>query len=366
MVNINGIIGEKPSDAQEGELYVNLLNVIEQVQLEGEGDIYVNIDSIGGDVDVGFDICNYLIRLPNKIITECTGNCASAASIIFLAGDERIAGCPLMIHNPYVENVSGDKKLLEEVAQWIGEKEKQAEKFYTERTNLDLETISSLMESDTYITPNQAVTLGFATQAKTIAFAKLNKSTINNKEEEMSKKMKVLEALGLKPRAKAMALTTAEGSTLTVTREEGEPQVGDEATPDAVHTMLDGTVITVADGKITDISQASNEENTNITDADIEGIKEVVEEIVQENEELKKEVEELKEEIATAKAQIKTEEEVTILNTVMKAGGKAWLKNICSTYTPQARTGNTGKNEVQSRSSNVSAKLEKIKANRGL
>ena len=63
-----------------------------------------------------------------------------------------------------------------------------------------------------------------------------------------------------KEEPKAMKLNTADGQTLTVEREEGDPQVGDKASPDGTFEMPDGKTIVVEDGVITDIQTAARAE----------------------------------------------------------------------------------------------------------
>lgn len=361
MVNIQGVIGN-------GEGEVNLISVIEQVQKENEQIIIVNIDSIGGDLDVGFSIYNYLLKLPHKVITTCINNCASAASIVFLAGDERIAGCPIMIHNPYFDGISGDKATLMAAADCIGEYEKNLEKAYSERTKLDSETLSMLMDSETYLSPNQAVSLGFATQSKPTALARINNLNINKNVIQMSKKTigeTLREALGMKPKANenttksekpkayAMELTTADGGTLTVDREEGEPQVGDKANPNGSHTMPDGSIIVVENDAIINIIPPENEDTT-VEETAIEEVADTLETVIVE---LQSEVETLKEELANAKKLAKKPEELKILNAVKIAGGvDKVLKNFKSSYSPKPRT------EVQSKSTETSKLQQRINA----
>lgn len=371
MVNVRGIIGNEPGE-------VSLVSVIEQAQKES-GDILVKINSVGGDLDVGFDIYNYLLNLPNKVTTECEGNCASAASVVFLAGDSRIAGCPVMIHNPYIEGVTGDSETLKNAAEWIGLAEKELEKVYASRTKLDAETLSSLMKNETYLSPNQAVTLGFATTARpeAIAMAKININKIiknNSKMAETDKKSfgSILrEALGMKPKNEApkdektiaynMVLTTADGGELEIDREEGVPQIGDSASPGGSHTMPDGSVIVVENGVITEIVSASNE-----ADIDENTVEEVAESVEQLIEELQSEVNTLKEEVAQAKKMAKTHEEIKILNAVKMAGGAdKVLKNFQSSYKPQGRIGVKGKQEVQ-KASKIAEKLAETKEKRGI
>lgn len=347
MVHIKGYIGN-----EEGE--VSLLSLVEQVQKEKGDRIHVFIDSLGGDLDVGFAMYNYLVTLDKIVITECVNNCASAATLPFIAGSMRIAGSPIMIHNPYLTGVTGDGELLRAAADYVEEKEKQAEKIYSERTKVDAKTLSELMKSDTYMSPNQAVSLGFATEAKQVVLAKIDNSNINKKKTKMSKpekglgqKLKELltktQAKGEDPVVYNMDIETADGSILYVDREEGSPQIGDKASPDGTFTMPDGSVITVVDGVIAEITGVENSDEPDITEEEVNEVVTTIEELVQERDELLEENEELKKEVVQARA---------LRNAVKMAGGydKVFGESK-SSYKPQARSGQRGgKQEVQAES----------------
>jgi len=92
--------------------------VKELEELTGVSTIYVNINSYGGEVFEGYAIYNALKNHPAKIITIVDGVCASIASIIFMAGEERIMRdlSFLVIHNPWIY-VSGNADDLEKEAQ---------------------------------------------------------------------------------------------------------------------------------------------------------------------------------------------------------------------------------------------------------
>lgn len=57
----------------------------------------------------------------------------------------------------------------------------------------------------------------------------------------------------------SLDLSTADGGTLTVEREEGDPQVGDTASPDGEHLMPDGSTIVVEGGVISEIRDPEEE-----------------------------------------------------------------------------------------------------------
>ena len=339
MITIKGIIGN-----EKGQY--SLAKLIAAVKKEPAGRLHVVINSEGGDGDLAFDMYEYLHGLGRPITTECCGICASAASILFLAGDKRIAGCPIMIHNPWMET-AGDSEQLREASEWIGKFEKRVEKFYSEQTGLDAATLSALMKQETYLSPSEAVAFGFATSSRQVAKALIHTSINQNKNQMATKKEKkqnrLLKALQVlmedeEETPKMLDLETADGAILTIEREEGAPEVGDAASPDGTHTMPDGSVITVEGGVITAITVP-------------EGVEEL-EQLRTENEQLRQEVEQLR-------ASAKTTEEAAQLNAIKMAGGAEWLAKQCSHYKPAGRA-NVQRTGVE-RQGRVALELQKKK-----
>ena len=72
-------------------------------RLTGVSEINVYINSYGGEVAEGLAIYNALKRHAAKVKTYCDGFACSVASVIFMAGDERIMNeaSLLMIHNAW-------------------------------------------------------------------------------------------------------------------------------------------------------------------------------------------------------------------------------------------------------------------------
>lgn len=324
MINIKGIIGEDIT-------YVNFLAQLEDEKQNPLRLIELDIDSIGGFVDTGLQIYYTLMNLKNegyKISTRCMNNCASIASIIFMAGDTRIASTPLMIHNPWVAGIEGDARTLSDRSKDLQSAEKELEEIYQTYCTLSPDIISDLMDHETYITPDEAVSLGFATESASLVVAKINVLNINQNVKKMANSKTTWNALKDKMKASlnknkmyALELETVDGTMLQVDREEGLPQVGDSASPDGVFELPEGLVVTVVDGLVTEVTEIAPEEAP------------VPEEIVTYIEELISEIEGLK-------AQVKTTEEKKILNAVRLAGGMAKLLagKTGSTYKPEART----------------------------
>lgn len=332
MITIKGIIGTGKSE-------VGLLSVIEQLQRESSSHVHVLIDSLGGDLDEAISVHNYLRNCGKEVKTECINNCASAASVIFIAGKIRIANCSIMIHNPYLEGVSGNSKELNALASFVKGKEQQLQALYAKHTKVDKATLANLMMHDTYMSPLQAVNLGFATEANHIAIAKLSNINQYKINETMSKETKSVanylrELLGAKTKTEQtvvtnkLTLTTGTGEELQIERNEGLPQIGDKATPDGSHAMPDGTIIVVTDGVIVEILTTVNEQE--------EQKIQTMEDVAQYVEQLEKKVEDLEEQLRKSKTQ--QTQDAAILNAVKMAGGaEKVFAQFSGVYKPKYR-----------------------------
>lgn len=150
-----------------------------------------------------------------------------------------------------------------------------------------------------------------------------------------------------KAEPKAMELNTADGQTLTVEREEGDPQVGDKASPDGTFEMPDGKTIVVEDGVITDIQTADDEGTDNTDNEGGEGGEggsasstdnETVAKLKQQVAALKQQLNDTKAQLAGAQKLAKSKEDMRILNAVKMAGGaEKVLAGYSSHYQPAQR-----------------------------
>lgn len=314
---LRGVVGQ---DAD-----ISLSSVIADVKALGEiSSLTVLIDSIGGEVDEGFAIYDYLRSLGVPVTTRTDGACASIATVIFLAGDSRVACGELMIHAPWME-VQGNADELKAYADEISRVQGRLEKFYAEKTGLSQETVHALIQHDRYLPADEAVSLGFATSAyrASTPVATIRKPIIKPIEKVMNETIfkKALKAMGFTlgkdEDALAMEVTDVDGNVLVVEREEGEIAVGDAASPDGNYTLNDGTVIVVVDGVIAEINKpAEDPEGDPAPDEEVDA--------------LKAQIEALNGELEVLKASQKTEEEANILDVVAQMGGLEGLKTICS------------------------------------
>lgn len=126
--------------------------------------ITVHINSYGGEVAEGLAIYNNLKNHPARIRTICDGFACSAASVVFMAGDERVMNPAslLMIHNAW-SYASGNAKALRKEADDLETISNASAETYRSRVNLSDEALTEMLDSETWITPKDAVSWGFAT-----------------------------------------------------------------------------------------------------------------------------------------------------------------------------------------------------------
>lgn len=342
----------------------------------------------GGNVVEGWAIYDRLRQSGKKITCTIEGKACSMATIIMLAApkEDRHAyeNASILVHNPWIPcwglgDTVGAKELenaAEEMRMW---QDKMVD-LYVERCGCDREEIQGLMDKDIFISVDRAIELGLvADKLPPISASSSGRKSIidninkNPKAMTKGKNEKTIEVkgsllnqilakLGIKAEAepetpsaeggenaegsgdtaKSMELETSDGETITVEREEGEPQVGDKASPDGTFEMPDGKTITIKDGEITNIETGSTDDGEGSSaDNDTEGNadNETVAQLQKQVEALTEERDQLKAKLQTAEKNAKTKEERRILNAVKMAGGaEKVLGGISSNYQPEQRT----------------------------
>lgn len=261
-----------------------LVDVIRQFKsFEDVTEVEAVIHTIGGDVDEGEAIYNYLVALDKDYpVTTTTDKAFSIGAKIFAAGRTRIAediDKALMIHFAWAK-VEGSAEKLEFIAEALRELESEFVDFYSEFLNIDEEAVRSLLDNETFISGSNAVELGFATEIKVVAEAVASFNINNSKKNTMTKDTKkkskgqaLLEAMaafvgiGLKTEeveVKAeLTLQDSNGTEIVFPdlESDGVPKVGDAATidgsaiPDESYIMpsLEDQTLVFVDGKVSEI-----------------------------------------------------------------------------------------------------------------
>ena len=161
-INIYGDITSFPWE-ELGE--VSAYNLSKQLNEIGDvAKINVHINSYGGEVAEGLAIYNALKRHKAKVVTYCDGFACSIASVIFMAGDERVMcnSSLLMIHNAWAYAM-GNAEELRKQANDLEKITQASVEAYKSHSNLSEEEIKSLMDNETWILPEEALEYGFAT-----------------------------------------------------------------------------------------------------------------------------------------------------------------------------------------------------------
>lgn len=126
--------------------------------------INVYINSYGGEVAEGLAIYNSLKRNKAKIKTFCDGFAASIASVIFMSGEERIMSNAslLFIHNAWTSTY-GNANELRKQADDLETMTQASINTYMSCVNVTEEELKTMLDAETWITPQNALTMGFAT-----------------------------------------------------------------------------------------------------------------------------------------------------------------------------------------------------------
>jgi hypothetical protein len=127
--------------------------------------VTVQIDSPGGDPFCGAAIYNLLTAYPAEVTTACLGLAASAASIIFMAGDKRqiASNAFLMVHQAWGVTV-GPMEDHAETAALLGQIDEALASTYCDCTDLSSAEALDLMRAETWMRGQAAIDAGFATE----------------------------------------------------------------------------------------------------------------------------------------------------------------------------------------------------------
>lgn len=325
--------------------------------------IHLHINCNGGSVIEGWSIYDKIRASGKEVTTIVEGKAASMATVLMMcAPKERRFATPssrFLVHNPWISPCEiGDSATADELAQasqFLKQEQEKILALYVERCGCDAEEMQALMNENKWIDATKAQELGLIGSVLAHVSAK---TTLNNnimKKTFVEKLMARIEQAILG--AQALTINTADGSEIEVDRENGEPQVGDAATPDGEHTLPDGRVIVIDGGVITEIREAQSEEETQEEETQAEATTEdpqaqAAEEVAEGNEveelkqriaELEAENEDLKKQLEEAKGNEKSEEDEEILAAVSRAGGRDALAKLASSFTPANRVVTTTK-----------------------
>ncbi|MCD8152042.1 MAG: Clp protease ClpP [Clostridiales bacterium] len=144
---------------------VSAYNLQKEIQSLDVDKIDVHINSYGGEVAEALAITNTLLRHPAEVTTYVDGFACSAATIIFMAGKERIV-CPasnFLVH-PASIWTAGNADQLRKEADNLDAITEQSVTMYMTGLTKTREELLSLMAEERFLTPQEVLEWGFATK----------------------------------------------------------------------------------------------------------------------------------------------------------------------------------------------------------
>lgn len=147
---------------EEGITASSVVNFLAELDEDVE-EVTVRINSPGGSVPEGTAIYNALRKAPQRVVAHVDGVAASMASVIAMAADEihMSKGSMMMVHNAHSITM-GNAKDHEDAAKVLRSVSGQLAGIYADRAKRPSEEIQALMDSESWLTAEDAVKEGLA------------------------------------------------------------------------------------------------------------------------------------------------------------------------------------------------------------
>ncbi len=151
----------------DSQLATEFMEGIKTYYVAGE-DVEIELNSTGGFINSAIyiaDVLRFLQSQHSKITILNTGDVMSAATIIWLVCDERIwdPRYSFLIHNPYMQNVSGDADHLIKQAIELTEVEEDIVELYCVTSGKTQDEVRELMSQERPMTLDELIEFKFIT-----------------------------------------------------------------------------------------------------------------------------------------------------------------------------------------------------------
>ena len=154
----------------DSQLATEFLEEVKNQYVAGE-DISIEINSLGGFLNSATqiaDVLRFLQSQRSRVTILNTGDVMSAATIIWLVCDQRIwdPQYNFLVHNPYMEDITGDAVHLIEQAIELTETEEDLVEFYCNISGKTPDEIHDLMVQERPMTLDELIDFQFITGYK--------------------------------------------------------------------------------------------------------------------------------------------------------------------------------------------------------
>lgn len=128
-------------------------------------DIYIN--STGGSVFEGIAIYNILKRHKAYKKVHINGFACSIASVIAMCGNQVLMpkSSIMMIHNAWTVAM-GNSKEMRKIADDLDKINEMIKSTYINKTNIDMTTLTELMDNESYLSADECLQYGFCTKVE--------------------------------------------------------------------------------------------------------------------------------------------------------------------------------------------------------
>ena len=232
--------------------------------------LVLEIASPGGSVSEGLEIMVWLDSLSQQgkqVITVVVANAYSIASLIMLVANIKLISKhgKVMVHNPMVPELQYvNANDLEQYIESLRDLEQMMYDLYQIFTGLDQEDIKTLMDNETYLSPQEAVDNGFADMVVDIKPKSYEVATNIKKEINMSKTLNILNrVIGMVNKSEFInqVYSTEGGTEVEINQQDPSTyKIGDRTNIEEGEVKLsDGSKLTIKDYVIDDIDRAVEE-----------------------------------------------------------------------------------------------------------
>lgn len=195
------IVDERPLDWWTGEPkegdYITPKEVRDLFENIEEEKIELHINSYGGSVFASIAIFNYLKALGKEITTVNDGICASGASLIFMAGKQRVMpeNTMLMIHraSTFAWGNCNDLREQADILEKLDNSTVMVN--YKNHFKGTDEELMDLIDKETWLSADECLSYGFCTEVKNLVEPKEDKTenTVDNENEILNKGIKLMQ-----------------------------------------------------------------------------------------------------------------------------------------------------------------------------
>ena len=151
-----------PIGTGEGELSAKAFKTALDDLGDGVKAVTIHVNSQGGSVIEGIAIAGMIERYPAKVTALIEGGALSIASYIVMKADRVVMSDDawMMIHNPMTA-MQGDSNEFRKTASMMERMADQLVDAYEKRTGINREKIKTMMDEETWMTADEAISLGF-------------------------------------------------------------------------------------------------------------------------------------------------------------------------------------------------------------